>query len=378
MGKRRANGEGTIRKRKNGIWEGRFCVNGEQRSVYSKSQQGLRKKMVEAFSDINNDEFLLESKNTLESWLLLWQETYLNDVKQSSADRYKSCIRVHIIPVLGKIPISDLKQPVIQKFFNDCKIKKKLSKKSVQNIRLVLNKALTDAVDNELIKRNPCAKTKIPAYDEPKKEMRPITGTEITRFLDAIKGTAYESLFFVALFTGARESELIGLSWDCVDFSTGKIHLYRQLKRTREKNGKYIFSSLKNNQSRTFTAPDEVIDVLRKTKIKQNECKLKAGSIWNNPDNLVFTDETGKHIATHTLYRSFKKIASAIGIPELRFHDLRHSYATLALERGVDSKTVSKNLGHATVAFTLDKYGHVSEAMMNDSANKIQSFIETI
>lgn len=378
MGKRRSKGEGTIRKRKDGVWEGRFYVNGVQRSIYSGSQNDIRKKMTESLAELDKDEFLIENNMTLEQWLTVWQETYLSDVKDSTADRYKSCIRVHIIPSLGKIPISNLKQPVIQKFLNECKLKKKLSKKSVQNIRLVINKAMTEAVECELIKKNPCAKTKVPAYSEPKKEMRPITGDEITEFLETIKGNEYENLFFVALFTGARESELIGLSWDCVDFSTQKIHLYRQLKRSRGKNSKYVFSSLKNNQARTFTAPKEVIDVLKKVKLNQNEQRLKIGNAWHNPDNLVFTNEVGTHIETVSLYRSFKKVAAGMGIPELRFHDLRHSYATLALERGVDSKTVSMNLGHATVAFTLDKYGHVSEAMMNDSATKLQQFIESI
>lgn len=172
MAKRRANGEGTMRKRDNGVWEGRFSANGEQHSVYSKSQSVVRKKMVEAFSDIENDEFLIESDESLESWLLFWQDTFLDDVKQSSADRYKSCIRNHIIPTLGKICIADLKPSAIQKFLNDCKNKKGLSKKSVQNIRLVLSKSLDKAVDDERIKKNPCLKTKVPAYNNPQKEMR--------------------------------------------------------------------------------------------------------------------------------------------------------------------------------------------------------------
>ena len=378
MSKRRSKGEGTIRKRKDGTWEGRFYVNGIQRSVYGDSQPAIRKKMTELLADIDRDEYLVESNMVLSQWLSLWQETYLINVKDSTADRYKSCIRVHIVPAIGKMPIANLKSPVIQKFLNECKTKKKLSKKSVQNIRLVLNKAMNDAVDNELIKKNPCAKTKIPAYSEPKKEMRPITGAEINKFLEAIKGTDYEDLLFIALFTGARESELIGLSWDCINFSTGKIHLYRQLKRSRGKNSEYVFSSLKNNQSRTFAAPKEVIEALKKVRLNQNEKKLKVGNSWKNQDDLVFTNEIGEHIETITLYRRFKKIANSIGIPELRFHDLRHSYATLALERGVDPKTVSMNLGHATVAFTLDKYGHVSEAMMNDSANKLSQFIKSV
>jgi len=378
MAKRRANGEGTLRKRNNGVWEGRFSANGEQHSVYSKSQSVVRKKMVEAFSDIENDEFLVESNQSLEAWLMFWQDTFLDDVKQSSADRYRSCIKTHIIPALGKICIADLRPSVIQRFLNNCKTQKELSRKSVQNIRLVLSKALDKAVDDELIKKNPCLKTKLPAYNNPQKEMRPITGSEISQFLEAISGTEYEQMFYIGLFTGMRESELIGLSWDCIDFKKGTIHLYRQLKRARGGDNCYAFSSLKTKQSRTFSVPKNVLDVLKKVRTRQAEQRLCAGSSWANKDNLVFTNALGEHVHTKTLYRRFKKVASDIGIPELRFHDLRHSYATLALENGVDPKTVSTNLGHATVAFTLDKYGHVSQAMMDDSASKMQRFIESL
>ena len=141
---------------------------------------------------------------------------------------------------------------------------------------------------------------------------------------------------------------------------------------------RYVFTSLKNKQARTFGVPQNVLDTLRKVRIKQAEWKLKAGSSWNNKDNLVFTDQLGKHIATHTVWRQFKVKVEEIGIPEMRFHDLRHSYATLALQNGVDVKTVSSNLGHATTAFTMDRYGHVTETMMKDSADKMQRFIESI
>ena len=215
-------------------------------------------------------------------------------------------------------------------------------------------------------------------YDDPPKEMRPLKDNEVSAFLNAIIGHPLESLFYVATFTGMRESEIIGLSWDCIDFERGTIHLYRQLKKTRGKGGQYVFTSLKNKQARTFGVPQNVLDTLRRVKIKQAEWKLKAGSSWNNKDNLVFTDQLGKHIATHTVWRQFKVKAKEIGIPEMRFHDLRHSYATLALQNGVDVKTVSSNLGHATTAFTMDRYGHVTETMMKDSADKMQRFIESI
>ena len=378
MGKRRSNGEGSIRKRDDGSWEGRILIEGKSRSIYGRSQAEVRKKLTEIRNDLDNDDYLEPNDTTVKEWMEIWQNEYLEDVKQSTADRYKSCIRIHIIPALGDTRLLDLRASTIQKFLNQCKKVDGLSEKSVKNIRLVLHKALEQAIEDDQLKKNPCDRAKVPSYDDPPTEMRPLKDNEVPLFLKAIKGSAYEGIFYVALFTGMRESELIGLSWDCIDFERGTIHLYRQLKRTREKGGEYVFTSLKNKQARTFGVAPNVLDVLRKIKVKQAEWKLKAGTSWNNKDNLVFTDSLGSHIATHTVWRQFKKKAEEIGIPEMRFHDLRHGYATLALQNGVDVKTVSNNLGHATTAFTMDRYGHVTETMMKDSADKMQRFIESL
>ena len=378
MGKRRANGEGSIRKRNDGSWEARILINGKSRSIYGRTQSDVRKKLTEVRNDLDNDEYLEPNDTTLKEWLELWQDEYLEDVKQSTADRYKSCIRIHIIPALGETRLMDLRASTIQKFLNQCKKVDGLSEKSVKNIRLVLHKALEQAIEDEQIKKNPCDRAKVPSYDDPPKEMRPLKDHEVPMFLQAIKGHQFESLFYVALFTGMRESELIGLTWDCIDFQHGTIHIYRQLRKTREKKGSYVFTSLKNKQARTFSPPQNVLDVLKKVKINQAEQRLKAGTSWSNPDDLVFTNDLGKHVATFTLYKYFKEVVTQIGLPEMRFHDFRHGYATLALQNEVDVKTVSNNLGHSTTAFTMDKYGHVTETMMKDSADKMQRFIESL
>ena len=378
MGKRRANGEGSIRKRDDGSWEARILINGKSRSIYGRTQSDVRKKLTEVRNDLDNDEYLEPNDTTLKEWLELWQDEYLEDVKQSTADRYKSCIRIHIIPALGDTRLMDLRASTIQKFLNQCKKVDGLSEKSVNNIRLVLHKALEQAIEDAQIKKNPCDRAKVPSYDDPPKEMRPLKDHEVPMFLQAIKGHQFESLFYVALFTGMRESELIGLTWDCIDFQHGTIHIYRQLRKTREKKGSYVFTSLKNKQARTFSPPQNVLDVLKKVKINQAEQRLKAGTSWSNSDDLVFTNDLGKHVATFTVYKYFKEVVTQIGLPEMRFHDLRHGYATLALQNGVDVKTVSNNLGHSTTAFTMDKYGHVTETMMKDSADKMQRFIESL
>ena len=291
---------------------------------------------------------------------------------------YQQDIRVHIIPDLGSHRIQDLKLLTIQRFLNRCKNVKGLSEKSLKNIYLVLNKALTTAQKEGLIKKNPCSDAGIPVYEEPKKKMRPLKDGEIPAFLRMIEGNPYEGLFYMAIFTGMRESELIGLTWDCVDLEKGRIHLYRQLKAVRGKSKTYAFTTLKNKQERSFLIPSSVIKALKKVRIQQAEWKLNYGILFQNKDNLVFTDKLGHHLATRSVYNNFKAIVKKMGLPEVRFHDLRHTYATLALQNGVDYKTISNNLGHATVAFTMDVYADVSMTMQIDSTSKMESYIASL
>lgn len=135
---------------------------------------------------------------------------------------------------------------------------------------------------------------------------------------------------------------------------------------------------LKNGKTRVITPPSSVMDRLLLIKKKRNAWKLKAGSSWSNPNNFVFTREDGRFIHHNALYRHLKKIVSSIGRPEVRLHDLRHTYATLSIQNGVDIKTLSRSMGHATVAFTLDVYGHVSDTMRRDAASKLERFIASI
>ena len=248
----------------------------------------------------------------------------------------------------------------------------------MKNIYLVLNKALKKAQSQGLLRQNPCGEAEIPSYDTPQKEMRPLKDAEVAQFLQQIAGHSDEFFLYMALFTGMRESELIGLTWDCIDWDTSNIHLYRQLKPVKGRKATWAFTTLKNKQSKDFIAPPSVIRILKKQKLRQAEWKLQYGEAYDNDLNLVFTNPLGKHLTSVTIYNHFKAIVTQMGLPEVRFHDLRHTYATMPLQNGVNVKTVSNNLGHATVAFTMDKYVHISMTMQKDCVSKMESFIVSL
>ena len=183
--------------------------------------------------------------------------------------------------------------------------------------------------------------------------------------------------YALCLFAGLREGECLGLSWKQVDFEQGRITVSQQLQREKAKGGKYyIASSTKSGKPRTREPPPIAFDYLRAERARQSANRLRAGAVWSNPDDLVFTDEAGGHYAIHTFYKRFKAIAAAIGRPDARPHDLRHTAATVAIASGADIQSVQDLLGHATASFTLNVYAHTSEQMMKDTAARMQSYYD--
>lgn len=240
----------------------------------------------------------------------------------------------------------------------------------------MLHKALQQAVELGYIKFNPADACKLPRVE--KAEIKPLDDEAITAFLEVAAGHKYEYIYLVTLFTGMREGEVLGLTWDCVDFKNGTILINKQLQKTRASGGEYVFVSPKNNKSRRITPAPSVMSILRAQQRRQFEQRCNSHGMWDNALNLVFTTDTGHNLSAQTVYLHFKKLIAAAGYPDTRFHDLRHSYAVAALQAGDDIKTVQENLGHHAAAFTLDVYGHVTEKMKNESAARMEAFIRDV
>ena len=380
---KRANGEGTIRQRKNGLWEGQYVAgkneNGKKirRSVYGRTQKEVVQKLNAITNDLNKGIYIEPDCITVAQWFDIWLKDYSGSIKDSTKAQYEYQARCNINPVLGDIKLQKLTAPMIQRLYNS-KMESNLSAKSIKNLHGVMHKALNQAVLCQYLKVNPSLACQLPRVE--KREMQTITGDDLRRFLQEIKGKQYEDLYFTAIFTGLRESEIIGLTWACVDFKKQIIRVEKQLKRQRNlnKSNDYVFDTLKNGKTRTISPAPIVFDTLRRVRAEQARNALKHGSVYSNEYDLVFTDETGSHLCQPTVLKHFKNRVSAIGLPDIRFHDLRHSFATICLENGDDIKTVSENLGHATVAFTLDVYGHVTDKMKKDSADRMQAYFQSI
>jgi len=384
---RRAKGDGLIHKRSDGRWEARYTIGkdpgtGKQvrRSVYGKTQDEVRRKLKAATQAVDEGTYTEPSKLSLSAWLDIWVSEYLEGVKPRTADSYKSTCNNHLKPKLGAMKLDNLQSHTIQEFYNrlyrgdgDAPL---LSAKTLKNIHGVLHRALSQAVNIGYLRQNPADACNLPKVQ--KKEIRPLEEAEITTFLEAVQGHRYAIVYMVTLFTGMRQGEVLGLTWDNIDLDGGVITINKQLQRERGGAGEYHFVAPKNGKGRQITPPATALKLLRAQRAKQNEWRLQAGQAWANDTNLVFTDELGHNLSPQTVYLHFKKVAGAIGLPEARFHDLRHTYAVAALQSGIDVKTVQENLGHHTAAFTLDIYGHVTRKMAQDAADKMENFIKGV
>ena len=187
----------------------------------------------------------------------------------------------------------------------------------------------------------------------------------------------HEYLYQITIFTGLRQGELLGLTWDCLNMERGTLLVKQQLRREQQKGGQYYFSTTKNSRSRVLTLAPSVVRLFHLQKIKQNGMRTKAGELWQET-GLIFTNEVGSRLSYRTAYDCFKRVVAKIGAPDTRFHDLRHTYAVMAIQSGDDIKTVQENLGHATASFTLDVYGHVTAQMKQASADRMEKFIQIV
>jgi len=374
-------GAGSISQRKDGTWQGSVSMGinpatgkSKRKYVYAGSEKECVKKLRALQSALDAGTYNEPTQMTVGQWMDVWVADYLGGVKPTTVESYLYHVNQNIRPALGNAKLQKLTPHHIQAMYNDLQRRGGLSPKTIKNLHGVVHKAFKQAVALGFMQRNPADNVVLPRIE--KSETQTIQEDDLPRFLQAIEGHRYEAVYFVTVFTGLRKGEVLGLTWDCVDFERGLLVISRQLQRNRGEGASYILTSTKNDKTRRIAPAPAVMERLQLQRAYQAEMREAAGPVWNNPDNLVFTNALGRYLCPWTVYDEYKKIMKGLGMPELRFHDLRHTYAVNALRSGDDIKTVQGNLGHHTAAFTLDTYAHVTEEMQRDSADRMQRVIE--
>ena len=331
MAKKSAKGSGTIRKKtvtRNGkeytYWEARATTGRDpgtgkqiQRSFTGKTQKDVREKMQAAAVAVNEGTYTAPQRLTVGQWVDIWQRDYTGDLKPATRAVYRNNLNNHVKPALGAVRLTDLRPHTVQSFING------LAPLSPSSIRLAyknLHAVLQKAVELDYIPRNPADRCVLPKVEQ--EEIKPLDDQQIAALLSAAKDTKMEQLITVALFTGMRISELLGLTWDVVDFTRGTITVNKQLARRK---GGGMFQSTKSGKSRTITPAPAVMATLRKQRARQSEMQLKAGPTWDNPHGLVFTGDAGGPMSHSGTDKRFRALCAAAGLDGVRLHDMRHT-----------------------------------------------------
>ena len=370
--KSRANGDGDVFPRKNKAgkitsYRGAYVgLDGKRRYVSGKNKEEARRALREARA--NADQGLVFDADNLQvgEYLDCWLSDSVTDtVKATTFERYEQITRLHLKPALGRVKLKALTPAHVRGLYRE-KREAGSSARTVRYIHTTLHKALKQAVMDGLIPRNATEAVKPP--QPTREEMRPLTPDQAKLLLQAAHETEdrLEALYVLAVNTGMRQGELLGLKWDDVDLDDGSLQIRRTL--TITKDGPAFTSPKTTGSRRSVKLTGKAIEALR----SHLECQLaeidRIGSLWSE-NGLILASETGEPINRHNLTRrSFRPLLTRAGLPEIRFHDLRHTCATLLLTRNVNPKIVSEMLGHSTIATTLDTYSHVLPNMRNQAA----------
>ena len=359
--RQRGNGAGTVYPRKNkdgkiiGYRGSYFAPEGKRRYVSAKRKGDAERSLREAMTDADRGLVFDASNQTVAGYMTRWLEDFARaNLAPRTYHNYKLQIREHIAPAFGTMKLSKLDTPNIQALYT-AKLKGGLKPSSVRYIHAVLHCAMKKAVELRLIRRNPAASARPPKIRQ--EEITPLDAHQARLLMEAAKGDRFECLYILSLMCGLRMGEALGLKWSDIDLEAGTLRVHRQLQRIREGGG-LVFSEPKNASRRTIDLPQRALEALRGHRKRQLEEQLKDGEKWQD-NGLVFASSKGTPLdAQNIVNRYFKPLLRRSGLPEIRWHDLRHTCATLLLGRGVHPKMVQHLLGHGSIQLTLDRYSH--------------------
>ena len=383
MPKKRANGEGNIRKRKDGRWEGRYTAGYDPetgkriiRNVLGKTQAEVKEKLAQAQQETAGLDVGGSEDYTVATWLRSWYELYAKpNVRPATADRYHLIIETYTIPRIGKIKLKKLTSRDLQKMYKNLmehgRVNTKsghgnpgLSSTTVRSVHLMLHSAFERAVKERLIPRNPTDDCIAPKVQ--KVEMKTLRPEHLKSYLEAADARGVLPMFYLELVSGLRKGELVALLWDDLDIQNRTISVSKQY--IKNPSGKLTLSRPKTETSvRRVSIPQEAVDLL----IQEHE--KHPGSPYMFPSRT-----TGEMYYPDSVVKLHEMILKDAGLEHIRFHDLRHTFATLALQNGVDIKTVSSMLGHYDAGFTLRTYTHATRQMQNQAAETMGNFMAQV
>lgn len=378
---RRVSGEGWIsaKPRKDGLWTARYTTVGpDGRSrrpvLYARTRAEVAQKLREALASRDRGQRPAPARETVAEYLATWHEGRRPQIRSRSWDREGEHVRLHLAPLLGKFRLSRLRPDDVQRAYGQL-IAQGLAPATVRRVHNVLHAALEQAVRWRRLQTNVAGLVAAPRI--PRREMTALSPEQARQLLETVRGDRLEALFVVALTTGMRQGELLALRWECVDLDAGCARVVGSLARVNvgTNDSRLVVQEPKTARSRRRVELGSLaVTALREHKRRQLEEHIANAPFWQERD-LVFCNRTGGYVAQNKLVIHFHQLLRRAGLPDIRFHDLRHTAATLMLARGVHPKVAGDMLGHSTIAVTMDLYSHVTPSMQREAVAALDSLL---
>ncbi len=365
MPRRRGNKEGTILPRKDGRWMSQISLpDGKRKTFYGVTRKEVEKKLRDAQNDLEKGIVPADERQTIEQFLTYWLASVEHEVEPSTYRIYDVHVR-RFVKEFGKVTLAKLSPQQVQVFYAK-KIKEGLAPTTTNRMHATMKQAMRDAIRLGLVPRNIFELVKPPRYEPEPKQI--LTEDQARQLLRAAKGERLEALYVLVLATGMREGELFALQWQDVDFDGCVLSVHHGVQKTSQ--GYRMHEPKTRTSKRSIALAPHVVQALQAHQQRQAQERELLGDEWDETYKLVFPNSFGRLMSPHRFTtKLFPRIVQKAGIPEIHFHDLRHTAATLLLKRGVHVKVVSEMLGHASISITLSIYTHVLPTMQRDAAD---------
>lgn len=366
MSARGKRGEGSIFQRKDGTYCAKITLEGKTHYAYGATYEEASAKLINLRADALKGIMPVAEQVTLEQFITRWlADSVQPSVSVNTFKFYSDITRLYLLPSLGSKRLKSLTGAQLERLYREL-LGRGLSPKTVREVHRVTHTALKKAVKWQLVQRNVSEDATPPRV--PKAEVAILDKEQVRHLLSSVRGSRWEALICVALGTGMRQSELLGLGWDCVDFDSETVLVTKQLRRDG------VLTETKTRKGRRIDLPPFAVAALKAHRARQNEHRLAAGPAWTD-SGLVFTTETGKPLMHRNVCRAFEGCLQRAGLPRVCFHSQRHSAASLLLMSGEPIHTVSQMLGHSRTSQTLDRYGHLLSGAGKSAAQRLDSLL---
>lgn len=371
---KRGNNEGSITRLPSGRWRAQVTVRGGKRVNYSARTKGECQAWIQdTLGQVRQGLDLIGGSVLLQEYLTRWLEVEKATLRPKTAKQYERIVKNHVIPEMGTVKLRDITPFSIDQFYAKL-LENGIGVRTIRLTHSVIHVALEKAVKYGFLLRNPTHKATLPRVKY--HEMNVLDESQVTLFLAAAHGSCFEALYHLAVVTGMRQAELFGLKWTDLSWHKGMLHVQRQIQRV---SGKGLVEAEPKTRAgvRSIKLGNATLDALRDHLERQNQAKIALGNRWRERD-LIFTSSIGSAIDQSNLLKDYYEILEKAGLPRIRFHDLRHTAASLMLNHGVPVIVVSKILGHSKPSVTMDIYGHLYMEMQDEAAQIMDDLVTPI